>query len=268
MRTVAHISDLHFGAETPTVADALVRELHDVEPSLVVISGDFTQRARRAQFAAARAYLQRLPAPRLCVPGNHDVPLYDVVRRAFFPLQRYRAFIDREVNPVYRDDQLLVVGLNSARSATWKNGRISAEQMEKLERHLDGARHQAKVVVTHHPFLPPPDDVGIELVGRAARTVEVLDRCGVDLLLAGHLHRGYAGDIRTQYPAARRAIVSAQAGTAISHRLRGSDVNNYNLIRLSPDRMEIEVRAWNGTRFAPLRVSPFHRMADGWHGVT
>ena len=47
-----------------------------------------------------------------------------------------------------------------------------------------------------------------------------LDACEVDLLLAGHLHHGYSGDTRTQYPASHRAIISAQAGTAISGRAR------------------------------------------------
>ena len=121
----------------------------------MVASGDFTQRARGAQFRAARDYLARLPRPQLCVPGNHDVPLFDVVRRAFFPLTRYRRFIATNVDPVFADEEMAVIGINTARSATWKNGRISYEQMKRLATCLREAGDRLKLVVTHHPFLPP-----------------------------------------------------------------------------------------------------------------
>jgi 3',5'-cyclic AMP phosphodiesterase CpdA len=265
MKTLAHISDLHFGKEVPAVAEALVEDLRAVAPALTVVSGDFTQRARRKQFMAARDYLARLPHPQLVVPGNHDVPLFDVLRRFLAPLKRYCRFISRELNPTFSDDELLVVGLNTARSFTWKNGRISVEQIAALQGRLEDGGLRVKVVVTHHPFIPPPGDVGIDLVGRATRAITVLDKCNVDLLLAGHLHRGYAGDIRTHYPAARRAMIAAQAGTAISHRLREGEANAYNLIKLERKLITIEVRAWNGTAFAPLRHTIYDRADDGWH---
>lgn len=265
MKTIAHISDLHFGKELPEVANALVADLHAQAPTLVVASGDFTQRARRAQFAAARDYLKRLPQPQLLVPGNHDVPLYDVMRRFLSPLRRYRHYLTADCDPTFVDDEVLVLGLNTARSFTWKNGRISVEQITALEGRLQHAGLRVKIVVTHHPFLPPPGDVGIDLVGRAERAMEVLDRCNVDLLLAGHLHRGYAGDIRTHYPAARRAMIAVQAGTAISHRLREGEANAYNLITLERKLITIDVRAWDGKAFASLRRTIYDRADDGWH---
>lgn len=265
MKTIAHISDLHFGKERADIADALVAEVRALQPALVIASGDFTQRARKRQFAAARDYLARLPGPQLAVPGNHDVPLYDVARRFLAPLRRYVRYICGECNPTYCDDQLLVAGLNTARSFTWKNGRISVAQIAGLQGRLQHGGLRVKIVVTHHPFLPPPGDVGIELVGRAARAMRVLDACNVDLLLAGHLHRGYAGDIRTQYPAARRAMIAVQAGTAISSRTRAGEANAYNVIRLERKHLEIEVRAWDGGRFRTLRRCEYHRDDEGWH---
>lgn len=265
MRTIAHLSDLHFGTEVPAVAEALVADVTAHAPSLVIVSGDLTQRARRRQFQAAQAYLARLPTPQLVVPGNHDVPLFDLIRRALLPLQRYGRFINPDLDPTYLDDEMVVVGLNTARSLTWKNGRISVDQIEALERRLDRGGLRTKIVVTHHPFLPPPGDVGIELVGRAARAVTVLDACNVDLLLAGHLHRGYAGDIRTHYPAARRAMIAVQAGTAISHRMREGEANAYNFITVEREHVTIEVRAWNGTAFSRLRHTAYDRAEDGWH---
>lgn len=265
MKTIAHISDLHFGREDPAIADALVDDLSARHPALVIASGDFTQRARGAQFRAARDYLARLPRPQLCVPGNHDVPLFDVFRRFVSPLHRYREFIGDDLDPSYTDDELLVVGLNTARSFTWKNGRISVEQIAALESRLHTRDPRVKIVVTHHPFLPPPGDAGIDLVGRAARAMTVLDMCNVDLLLAGHLHLGYAGDIRTHYPKARRAMIAVQAGTAISKRRREGEANAYNLLHVARTEISIEVRAWNGSAFAPVRQTAFSRANDGWH---
>lgn len=265
MKTIAHISDLHFGKELPAVADALAADLAAQNPTLVVASGDFTQRARRAQFAAAQEYLARLPQPQLVVPGNHDVPLFDVARRFLSPLTRYCRYISDDLNPTYCDDQLLVVGLNTARSFTWKNGRISVAQIAALQGRFATAGLRVKVVVTHHPFLPPPGDAGIDLVGRASQAMQVLDACNVDLLLAGHLHRGYAGDIRTHYPAARRAMIAVQAGTAISCRTRAAEPNAYNLIHVDRKLITIEVRTWNGRIFAPITHTVYDRADDGWH---
>src|SRR5439155_5226468 len=147
----------------PPVVEALAGELAGKNPSLVVMSGDFTQRARAGQYAAAARYMGRLPRPQLVVPGNHDIPLYDVITRFFFPLRNYHKYITREVRPVYRDEELLVIGINSARSFTftldgfWKDGRISEEQLLDVKlRACDVPPEVFKVVVTHHPFIPPP----------------------------------------------------------------------------------------------------------------
>jgi len=268
MKTIAHLSDLHFGTEQPELAEALRAELAAAPPSLVVVSGDLTQRARNGQFAAARAYLASLPGPQLVVPGNHDVPLFDVVRRFFAPLVRYRRYIASALDPVHDDGELLVAGVNTARSLTWQSGRISEKQVVALHVRLASSRARFKVVVTHHPFIPPPG-IGsgrarIDLVGRAARAMTVLDAGRVDLLLAGHLHHGYSGDTRTQYPAAHRAIISAQAGTAISRRVRFADPNGYNHITLDEDRITITVRTWQAGRFVPLRTTVYQREENGW----
>jgi 3',5'-cyclic AMP phosphodiesterase CpdA len=267
MRTIAHVSDLHFGTVIPKVAEGLMTDLQAMNPSLVVVSGDLTQRARRGQFADARSFLQKLPQPQLVVPGNHDIPFFDVARRFLSPLTRYREFINDEVNPVHADDELFVMGLNTARSFTWQSGRISEDQVVLLQTTLKQAGARTKILVTHHPFIPPPYGTGIELVGRAALAMPILADGEVDLLLSGHLHQGYAGDIRAHYPLARRAIIAVQAGTATSGRTR-NEPNAYNWITIEPRRITIEVRAWSGTAFSTLNVGAYTRTNQGWIAET
>lgn len=265
MRTIAHISDLHFGTEDAAMAAALAADLNDRSPALLVVSGDLTQRARAAQFQAARAYLGTLPKPQLVVPGNHDVPLFDVIRRFFAPLARYRRWITPELSPVVEDGDLVAIGVNTARSLTWKEGRISLEQIARLQQTLAAVSARHRIVVTHHPFIPPRGAGAdrIKLVGRAARALAVLDEQRVDLLLAGHLHEGYSGVTQPYYPTARRAIVSAQAGTAISGRVR-QQPNAYNLIHLDGHRMAIEIRTWQDGRFEGTATAQFERRNGSW----
>jgi 3',5'-cyclic AMP phosphodiesterase CpdA len=262
--TLAHISDLHFGAESPEIVEGLVEDLASVEPSLVAVSGDLTQRARRKEFAAARLFLDRIPSPKLVVPGNHDIPFFDIVRRFARPLARFRRYIAEDVNPFFSTDAMAVLGMNTARSNTWKDGRISADQIDELRRRLGPLPpHVVKVLVTHHPFLPPPGDPSPPLVGRAAEVLQAAEACGVDLVLAGHLHRGYTGDIRTHHIGIRRPILVAQAGTATSHRIR-SEANSYNVIRLSPQRLGFSLRVWDGKAFHEARFVEYVKSGSDW----
>lgn len=264
MKRIAHISDLHFGTVDKRIAKRLINNLSDVNPDLLVISGDLTQRARTRQFIEAGNYLEKLPKPQLIVPGNHDIPLFDIFRRFLMPLKRYCKYITDDLSPQYLDDQLVVYGVNTARSLTWKEGRISVEQIEEMENQLCAIPNYVfKVVVTHHPFIPPPGDEGIRLVGRSIKALKIIDRCSVDLLLAGHLHQGYSGDIRPYYPKTNRSIIVVQAGTAISNRIR-QEPNGYNLISVTKNRIHIEVREWDGKQFNVALQTSYAKQKNEW----
>lgn len=264
MTTLAHISDLHFGTESPEIVEGLIEDLALIAPTLLVASGDLTQRARRGEFLAARAFLDRIPFPRLVVPGNHDIPLFDVVTRFARPLARFRRYINEDVDPFFRTETVAVLGINTARSNTWKDGRVSGAQIERLRQRMGGMPPEVvKVLVTHHPFLPPPGDSSPPLVGRAAEALQAAEACGVDLMLAGHLHVGYTGDVRTHHVGIRRAILVAQAGTATSHRIR-NEANSYNVIHLAPQRIDFALRVWDGKRFQETNTAEYIKKGTDW----
>ena len=269
MRTIAHISDIHFGRTDPAVVEGLARDLAERKPTVLVASGDFTQRARERQYAAAAAYLRRLPRPQVVVPGNHDIPLFDLVRRFFFPLERYRRHITPNLRPAYQDEELFVLGINTARSFTHKSGWISEEQLLDVKLRVCPLPASVfKVVVTHHPFIPPPRDPRADVIRRGVEYVDELEECGVDLLLAGHLHLAYHDDLRSHYKSAKRSILSVQAGTATSTRRRG-EPNAYNWITASPGPnglCTVAVRAWNAKKgcFEESLVTRYNRVDGQW----
>jgi 3',5'-cyclic AMP phosphodiesterase CpdA len=264
VRTIAHLSDLHFGREDPRVVEAVLEDLAAGRPDLVVVSGDLTQRARRRQFQAARAFLDRFPAPVLVVPGNHDIPLFDLARRFFRPLARYRSLVTSDLAPLFQDDEVAVLGVNTARSNVWKSGRLSHDQIDGIRARLSPLPPRIfKVLVTHHPFVPPPGTRAGRLVGRGLQALQVAEACGVDLLLAGHLHVGWSGDVRAHHLSIRRSILVVQAGTATSLRVRG-EPNTYNLIAVDGPALGLSVRGWDGARFAPLSTVRYVKREDEW----
>lgn len=266
MRTLVHLSDLHFGRTDPALIEPLLASIAAIAPDLVVVSGDLTQRARADQFAEARAFLDRITQPRIVVPGNHDVPLYRVWERFLSPLGKYRKYIGDDLEPTFVDQEIAVVGINTARALTFKNGRINEEQMRSIHRRLDPlAETLTKIVVTHHPFDLPDQPEGDELVGRAKQAMEVFATCGVDLLLAGHFHTTQAGDTSGRYRLAGYSALVVQAGTATSTRSRG-ETNSFNVLRVSRDGVVVEPRQWQLAtgRFASGRAERFRREGERW----
>jgi 3',5'-cyclic AMP phosphodiesterase CpdA len=251
MTSIAHLSDLHFGTEDESIATRVLEDLARLRPDVTVVSGDLTQRARRSQFAAAVRYLRQLPQPLVVVPGNHDIPLYDVLRRMVSPLGRYRRFISDDLCPYVTADGVAVLGLNTTRPSRWKEGAISPSQAKLIRTRFAGAGEGVrKVVVTHHPFIPPPDQPKAAVVAGRARALDAIRDAGVELLLAGHLHVGYA-DVVEGY----EGVMSVQAGTAFSRRRR-SQPNAYNVITLDEHEPRVEARAWDGSAFRPVEPAP------------
>lgn len=271
MARIAHLSDIHFGANDPRIVDAATAWLEERRPDLVVISGDFTQRARIAQFRAASAWLNRLRASglrTLVVPGNHDIPLYDVVRRFVSPLDRYERYISNVLCPWYEDDEVAILGLNTARSLTIKDGRINHDQLDLLrERFASVAGDKTRILVTHHPLFAMPIGKGNELseaVGRHDDAVRAVCEAGVHVALAGHFHRTYAEAAEKMVDHSGGALV-IQAGTATSTRLRNKEPQSFNWLHVRRNnQMELQVIVWDGNAFRRASHVEYSRDGVDW----
>lgn len=272
---IAHLSDVHFGANDPKIVRATEAWLKEAQPDLVVISGDFTQRARVEQFREAAAWLNRLRADGqaiLAVPGNHDVPLYDVVRRFAAPLHRYKRYISNDLSPWFENDEAAVLGINTARSLTFKDGRINHQQMALIEQRFAAvAPEKTRILVTHHPLFAMPIGRGTELteaVGRHDDAVAAVCRAGVHVALAGHFHRTYAEAARKMVERAGGALV-IQAGTATSTRLRNDELQSFNWLHAHRNNdIELQVIAWDGQRFGRGNHVRFTYEGEGWAART
>jgi len=264
MRLIAHLSDLHFGRIDAAALPALRTSLAAAAPDLVVVSGDLTQRARSREFIEARDFLATLPTPQLVVPGNHDVPLYDLIDRWLAPLRNYRRYITSDIEPIFADEEILVLGVNTARSNTLKDGRINRGQLERGIKRLDASGPVAtRIVVTHHPFDFPIGNENMSVIGRAAMAMTGFAQSRVDMILSGHLHQSDISDGLARY--AGRSVLLVQAGTATSTRRRG-EVNSFNFIRVDGPRVSIETHAFDSARgdFRTVTFREFQRDEEGW----
>jgi 3',5'-cyclic AMP phosphodiesterase CpdA len=265
MSRILHLSDLHFGAHDQRLVEAVEGEVDRLRPDLVVISGDFTQRARTEQFKEACRFLSKLRERGhdvLGVPGNHDVPLYDVLRRFLSPLARYRRFIDETLCPFVELPGVAVLGINTARSLTFKDGRINKDQVRFIRETFSRTPPEAmRVVVTHHPLFAL--EVGGEVeraIGRQELALDAVEESGVDMVLAGHAHHASsqdAGDLVTR----AGGVLVVQAGTATSTRVREQE-QSFNSIDVEQGSATITVHGWAGDEFRP-KDSERYQWHDG-----
>lgn len=249
MAIIAHISDLHFSRIAGDVVEALVQAVTDATPTVVVVSGDLTQRGRERQYQQAAQFLARLPRPQIIVPGNHDVPLFDLYRRLFHPVERFTRLITPDLWPTYQDDELFILGANSTRAMTadphgfWKNGSLSDEQLAEMsERFSHAGENALKVLVMHHPLFGVESD-GRDAVCRRAAILAVLEKAGVKVVLSGHLHKAY----QRRSPG---GVLCVQAGTACSTRYR-DERNAFNLLRWEGQELRVQVLRYANGEFAP-----------------
>jgi 3',5'-cyclic AMP phosphodiesterase CpdA len=266
MRTIVHLSDLHFGRLDTRIIAPLIDRITSINPDLIAVSGDLTQRARWRQFQQASVFLSQLSFPKVVVPGNHDVPLFNVPVRLFNPFGGFRRWISADLEPAFIDEEIAVVGLNSARAMiSGGRGRLNVEQIEEATRRLrDVPASQVRIIVTHHPFDLPQGYGTDNLVGRASMAMQRFAAAGADLFLAGHLHVSHVGHTADRYRIEGHSALVVQAGT-LSTRGRG-ELNTFNVLRINRPEMVIERYSWQtgSGAFDRSFAGKFRHTPEGW----
>lgn len=249
---ILHLSDTHFGTEQPEVIAALERHVQRHKADLLILSGDITQRARPKQFAAASQFLHRLKKMgirnQLCVPGNHDIPLYNLIRRFFNPYGHYQTHINQELEPYFENDQALIIGLNTTHPKRHKNGRVTPEHIHQVCQRLQACpKHKVRIVVAHQPFGAMVHG-DIKNLQRGARTALLAwSKAELDIVMGGHIHLSYIRPLSWQQPELSREIWTVQAGTTTSSRIRQGIPNAFNRlnIQVSSRQKSVRVEQWS-----------------------
>lgn len=266
MRQLLHISDIHFGPNfRPQVAEGVQEMVSRLQPDLVIISGDVTRRAKKRQFEDARAWVERLPAPWIVVPGNHDVPAYRVWERLFDPYGSYRRHFRDELEPVFEDDELFVVGVNTAFKWTIKDGRFTKEGLRRLERLLVQApASKTRLVVAHHQMTPPPRYDTQRVAERSAEALELMRRLGVEVVFSGHQHQTYLALNEEFQPRGTSPTLLLHSGTTTSSRGRGWERgrNSCNWLRIDDQTIQVHHLLWceQGQHFHEWQRRVFPRL--------
>jgi 3',5'-cyclic AMP phosphodiesterase CpdA len=270
MRRVVHISDLHFGNNDESLLDPLRTAIAAINPQVLVVSGDLVEHADEDEFRQARAFLDSLPRPQIIVPGNHDLPFYNLMERATQQLSRYKRFITEDTSPSYQDEEIAIVGANTSRVWPIRGGSLSSTQLANLERQFATFPESlTRVLVTHHPFDLPAGQQSNLIVGHARRSIAGLAPF-VDVLLAGHIHLSSTGSTAARYKTQGHALAFVQAGTAVSRRDKG-ERNSFNSLRLGLNKdgeksAVVERYSWDvdRQRFERQSTVEYQLGREGW----
>jgi 3',5'-cyclic AMP phosphodiesterase CpdA len=262
MTVLLQISDTHFGTEQVSVAEALLRLAAQVQPAVVVVSGDITQRARRAQFEAARSFVSRIGAPAVAIPGNHDIPLFNVFARLFSPYAGFERAFGTELEPEWQSSDFMVLCVNTTRPSRHKDGEVSQEQILRVAKRLTAAsKHQLRLVVTHQPVhVLRGSEIHNRLHGHE-QAIKTWSDAGADIIMGGHIHLPYIAPLHEHYENVSRRCWVVQAGTAVSIRTRAHHPNSVNVIK----RIDVHTcfaERWDYSaerdEFHRIKVEEFH----------
>ena len=254
---LAHLSDIHFGGENPPAVEAAIEDVGAFAPHLTIITGDLTKNGKPHEFAAARAWLARLPRPLMVTPGNHDTPYLNLILRALTPFNRYRRYIGEPAEAFFDRLGLSARSINSARGAQprldWSKGALNLERIERVANELAARTNALKVFGCHHPLIDLPGMPVTGGVHRGKAAAALLEQAGVNLILTGHVHNPFALALETG-PTPCYAI---GAGT-LSQRTRGTPAG-FNLIEADEATVNVTALAWTGAAFEIFRAWPLPR---------
>ncbi len=262
MRIIVHLSDLHFGRNDENVVQSIIQSVKAIKPDILVVSGDLTQRAKASEFKSAREFLRALQFKKIVIPGNHDIPLYNPLARLIAPFANYKKYISKNLQPVYADNEISIVGLNTARRSKITRGKISSEQIDVLKKSFKKAGSAIRILVAHHPF-DLPDRYGTrKMVVGAKKNMQNLVNADVDLILGGHMHISHARSIADRYKINGKAALVVQAST-VSNRSRG-EKPTFNVIQIKTKRISLLRYIYNGEIFVMDAEEVFSLIDKNW----
>lgn len=265
MTLIAHLSDLHFGKEILKRKGALKTLLEKTSPDLIVITGDLTQRATLRQYQASQEFLQDLPTDYLAVPGNHDLSIHRLYERFQNPWKKWELFINKETEPVFQTENVLLMGLNTVSTKgyklNWARGRIKEEQIQQVTNRMDtNAASAINVLALHHPLWLPEKYRHRKRVGNSIIALKAFRRGGLDLILSGHIHHGFVK--------LKSGIILCNAGSAFSRRLKSGQKNEFNLISLKKTDIQIKKVAWTTDDYQLTGKWQFKKTDGNWYPVS
>lgn len=237
MKTIIHLSDLHFGRNDEKVVKAIIKTVKQIKPDILIVSGDLTQRAKEKEFIAAKEFLNCFKMKRIVIPGNHDIPLYNPIKRLLKPFDDYKKYISKNLEPFYYDKEVSIIGLNTARRTKVTRGKISSDQAGLIKKYFQNAGNAARIVVAHHPFDLPDHFGHRKMVIGAKKTIQQLVDAEVDLILGGHMHISHVRSVADRYKVDGKAALVVQAST-VSKRSRG-EKPTFNVIKIKPKKISI-----------------------------
>lgn len=262
MTVIAHISDLHFGRDVPAVTEGLLASLEAIQPELIIISGDLTQRAKTSEYKAGHAFLQRLHQPRFIIPGNHDMAAFNLLERFLATWGKWHQYVAQDLQPIMQTDAFMAVGINTTRrmglSLDWSRGRIDSEQIRYVENMFGQTPDNClRILVGHHPFWLPEGEKERGLVGgEREQALTAFQIAGVDLILGGHVHLAYVHPLH--------GMLVSHAGTTLSDRLIEGQPNSFNVIKGDRAVLQLEQMEWHDGEFTLARQQFFRRGEGGW----
>jgi 3',5'-cyclic AMP phosphodiesterase CpdA len=269
-----HISDLHAGSvEETAVEHSLERLIARVTPELIAVTGDLTHRGRRREHERAARFLRGLGKPLLVVPGNHDIPYT-------FPARFTRPWAEFErqwetVEPVFRSQTLVVVGLNSVRPWRHQSGGIRRSQIAATRELLSEAPERAlRVVCLHHHLIGAPWRSRKRPVSRRTEVLAGLVDAGAELILAGHIHQAAVSErheFEVEHDGLRGVTVSVAPGLGQPRPNRRGEARGLHVYEASADSLLVQTYVWRGDDWGltatrtfprgrePLRIEPTHQ---------
>lgn len=236
---IMHLSDLHFGTEEDATVNGLKNSIQSLSPDLIIISGDFTQVGSAAEYETAQNFLKDINTPFFCVPGNHDIPRYNLIERFFSPYKKYKTYIADDLCPFMETDHAIIAGINTARRMlphwNWSHGAVSDKQLDHIRDGFDemdkNGQDRFRICVMHHPVQADEDFPLNVIFYNREKTLQMIHDMGVDLVLTGHVHHADISNMGG-------STVFLSASTALSTRLREQQ-NGFNIIDIDDDSFSI-----------------------------